>query len=135
MDRAIVFTTLVAIILIVGVGEEGVNTLANATVALLLSVFALVCLCALLLRRDRVPQEHYTAPTAILGLGVVVNVALLLYVLITDLQGLVAGTTSPRASTVVVCLVMLFVGLLLYVVNNAAQRRLDPERATSSERR
>ena len=135
MDRAIVFTTLVAIILIVGVGEEGVNTLASATVAFLLAVFALVCLCALLLRRDHVPQEHYTAPTAILALGVVVNVALLLYVLITDLQGLVAGTTSPRASTVVVCLVMLFVGLVLYFVNNVAQRRLDPQRPTSSERR
>ena len=78
--------------------------------------------------------EHYTAPTAILVLGVVVNVALLLYVLITDVQGLVGGTIPPRASTVVVCLIMLL-GLVLYFVNNVAQRRLDPERATSSERR
>ena len=132
---AIVFTTLVAVILIVGVGEEGVSTLANATVAFLLSVFALVCLCALLLRRDNVPQEHYTAPTVLLALGVVVNVALLLYVLITDIQGLVSGEVSPRASTVVVCLVMLLVGMVLYFVNGAAQRRLDPERASSSEQR
>ena len=44
---AIIFTTIIALIMIVGVGEAGVNTLANATVAFLLAVFALVCLCAL----------------------------------------------------------------------------------------
>jgi amino acid transporter len=126
---AIIFTTLVALLLIVGVGEEGVGTLANATVVFLLAVFALVCLCALVLRRDRVSQEHYTAPTAILGLGVVVNVALLLYVLVTDLQGLIGGTIEPRASVIVVCLVMLLVGAALYFVNNVAQRRLDPSRS------
>jgi amino acid transporter len=125
---AIVFTTIIALVLIVGVGESGVNTLASATVAFLLAVFALVCLCALVLRRDSVPQEHYTAPTAILFLGVVVNVALLLYVLITDLQGLLAGDTGLRESVVVVCLVMLLIGGGLYFVNNFAQRRLDPER-------
>ncbi|MDQ4127990.1 MAG: APC family permease [Actinomycetota bacterium] len=125
---AIVFTTIVALIMIVGVGEQGVNTLASATVAFLLAVFALVCLCALVLRRDSVPQEHYTAPTAILALGVVVNVALLLYVLITDLQGLVAGDVGVRESVLVVCLVMLLIGGGLYFVNNVAQRRLDPSR-------
>ena len=125
---AIVFTTIIALIMIVGVGEEGVNTLASATVAFLLAVFALVCLCALVLRRDSVPQEHYTAPTAILALGVVVNVALLLYVLITDLQGLLAGDTGLRESVVVVCLAMLVIGVGLYFVNNLAQRRLDPSR-------
>jgi APA family basic amino acid/polyamine antiporter len=123
---AIVFTTIIALILIVGVGESGVNTLASATVAFLLAVFALVCLCALVLRRDSVSQDHYTAPTAILGLGVVVNVALLLYVLITDLQGLVAGDVGFRESVTVVCLVMLVVGAGLYFANNLAQRRLDP---------
>ncbi|HEX5851150.1 MAG TPA: APC family permease [Rubrobacter sp.] len=125
---AIVFTTIIALILIVGVGETGVNTLASATVAFLLAVFALVCLCALVLRRDSVSQDHYTAPTAILGLGVVVNVALLLYVLITDIQGLVAGDVGLRESVSVVCLVMLVVGAGLYFANNLAQRRLDPSR-------
>ena len=127
---AIVFTTLVALLLTVGVGEEGVGTLANATVVFLLAVFALVCLCALVLRRDRVQGEHYTAPSAILALGVVVNVALLLYVVVTDLQGLFAGEIGVRESTVVVCLVMLAVGAALYFVNNVAQRRLDPSRST-----
>ena len=102
--------------------------MASATVAFLLAVFTLVCLCALVLRRDRVPQEHYTAPTVILLLGVAVNVALLLYVLITDLQGLIAGDIGPRESVLLVCLVMLLVGVGLYFVNNLAQRRLDASR-------
>ena len=126
---AIIFTTLIALILIVGVGEEGVGTLANATVVFLLAVFALVCLCGIILRRDAVEQEHYTAPTAILYLGVVVNVALLLYVLVTDIQDLAAGEIGVRESVVVVCVVMLLVGLALYFVNNVAQRRLDSNRA------
>jgi amino acid transporter len=122
---AIIFTTIIALILIVGVGEAGVNTLANATVAFLLAVFALVCICALVLRRDDVGHEHYTAPTALLVLGVVVNIALLLYVLGTDLQGLIAGDIGVRSSVILVCLAMLLVGLGLYFVNNLAQRRLD----------
>ena len=122
---AIVFTTLVALILIVGVGEEGVGTLANATVAFLLAIFALVCRCALVLRRDQVPQEHYTAPSVLLNLGVVVNVALLLYVLVTDLIGLIGGEVAARQSVILVCLVMLAVGLVLYVLNNLVQGRLE----------
>jgi basic amino acid/polyamine antiporter, APA family len=125
---AIVFTTIIALILIVGVGEQGVNTLASATVAFLLAVFTLVCVCALVLRRDSVPQEHYTAPTAILALGVVANAALLLYVLVTDIQGLASGDVTVRESVVVVCLVMLLIGVGLYFVNNVAQRRLDASR-------
>ncbi len=125
---AIVFTLVVALAMILGVGEDGVNTLANATVAFLLAVFALVCLCALILRRESVSHEHYTAPTAILGLGVFVNIALLLYVLVTDIQSLAAGDITWRESTVLVCVIMLVIGLGLYFVNNLAQRRLDPSR-------
>ncbi len=81
-----------------------------------------------MLRRDNLDHEHYTAPTALLVLGVVVNVALLLYVLGTDLQGLIAGDVTIRSSVILVCLVMLVVGLGLYFVNNLAQRRLDSSR-------
>ena len=130
---AIVFTTLVALLLIVAVGEEGVGTLANATVAFLLAVFALVCACALSLRRDSVPQAHYTAPTALLWVGVVVNTALLVYVLVTDVLALAAGTVEPRGSVVLVCLAMLAVGLVLYLINRGVQR-LEPGR-TAPERR
>ena len=66
----------------------------------------------------------------LLALGVIVNVALLLYVLVTDLQGLLGGEIPARESVVVVCLVMLAIGLALYFVNNVAQRRLDPSRGT-----
>ena len=130
---AIIFTLIVALAMILGVGEDGVNTLANATVAFLLAVFALVCLSALVLRRESVDHEHYTAPTAILGLGVVVNIALLLYVLVTDIQGLVAGDIAWRESTVLVCVIMLAVGLALYFINNQAQRRLDPSRGSGGQ--
>jgi hypothetical protein len=73
--------------------------------------------------------EHFTAPTALLVLGVVVNVALLLYVLVTDLQAPIGGETGAPQSVTVVCGVMLAIGLALYGVNNLAQRRLDRARA------
>lgn len=132
---AIIFTTIVALILIVGVGEAGVNTLASATVAFLLAIFALVCLCALVLRRDDMDHQHYTAPTVILVLGVLVNIALLLYVLGTDLQGLIAGDVGIRSSVILVCLAMLAVGLGLYFVNNLAQSRLDAARRRNGRER
>ena len=125
---AIVFTTIIALILIVGVGEEGVNTLASATVAFLLAVFALVCACALVLRRDDVDHEHYTAPTALLCLGVVVNVALVLYVLVTDIQDLLAGEIARPGERGRRVPVMLLIGVVLYFVNNLARRRLDSHR-------
>jgi hypothetical protein len=49
-------------------------------------------------------------------------------VLITDLQGLIAGDVGIRESVLVVCIVMLLIGVGLYFVNNVAQRRLDPSR-------
>jgi len=119
---AILFTTGVALLLMVGVGAEGVRTLANATVAFLLAIFALVCLCALRLRGDRVPQAHYTAPTTILGIGAAVNAALLLYVLGTDVVALSTGKISARQSVVLVCAAMLAVGLVLYFINKGLTR-------------
>ena len=124
---AILFTTGVALLLMVGVGAEGVGTLANATVAFLLAIFALVCLCALRLRGDRVPQAHYTAPTALLGVGVAVNAALFLYVLGADVVALSTGAIPARRSVVLVCSVMLAVGLVLYLVNGGLTR-LDAAR-------
>jgi hypothetical protein len=52
---AIIFTTLIALLLLVGVGAEGVGTFTNATVAFLLAI-ALVCWCGLTLRRDLVSR-------------------------------------------------------------------------------
>lgn len=129
---AIVFTAIISLLLIVGVGEEGVNTFANATVAFLLAIFALVCVCGLTLRRDRVAHEHYAAPTVLLGIGVVVNIALLAYVLVSDLQALVSRRIAPLESTTVVCGVMMAIGLVLFLVNTVAQRRLDATQRAAS---
>lgn len=120
---ATLFVTAVVLLLVVTVGEAGVTTLANATVVFVLTNFALVCGCALKLRRDRVLHTHFTAPAALLALGVVVNVALLAYVLVGDLRDLLGGALEPRQSVVVVCLAMLAVGTALYAVNRWAGRR------------
>jgi amino acid transporter len=120
---AIIVTTVITLVLLVAVGEAGVSTLASATVVFLLAVFSFVCLCALLLRRDLVQHEHYIAPKIMLGLGVIVNLALLAYVVFNDLRDLAAGDLNWNDSTVVVCGILLAVGLVLFLVNTAANSR------------
>ncbi|MFE3452858.1 APC family permease [Nonomuraea sp. NPDC059194] len=66
---AIVFTVGIAAAL-VSTGEIG--PLADTTVLLLLCVFALVNICVLVLRKDRVEHEHFVAPTWMPALGAVV---------------------------------------------------------------
>jgi amino acid transporter len=71
---AILFTTALA----AGLLASGtVTDLADTTVLLLLAVFAVVNLCALVLRRDTVTHEHFRAPTPILVLGLAVSLAML----------------------------------------------------------
>jgi amino acid transporter len=123
---AIIATTLISIVILVIIGEGGVDTLASATVAFLLAVFSMVCFCGTVLRRDDVDHDHYRAPIALLWLGVVVNLALLGYVVFEDLKGLIAGEIPALESTSVVCGVLIAVGLVLYFVNNIGQRKLDP---------
>src|SRR3712207_7957125 len=55
--RSIV-TTAVVLVIMLTVGEGGVDTLANATVQFLLAVFTVVCACGLILRRDARSEEH-----------------------------------------------------------------------------
>ena len=122
---AIIATTAVVLVIMLTVGENGVATLANATVAFLLAVFTIVCVCGLVLRRDDVDHEHYRAPTALLGVGVVVNLALFGYVVVSDLRDLARGDLETLESTTVVCGILLAVGLLLYVANSITRRRVD----------
>ena len=122
---AIVATTIVVLAIMLTVGEGGVTTLANATVAFLLAVFTIVCVCGLVLRRDDVEHEHYQAPKALLALGVVVNLALFGYVVINDIIDLANGDLAVLESATVVCGILLAVGLVLYVLNNLNGRRLD----------
>jgi amino acid transporter len=123
---AIIVTTIVALALMITVGEKGVGTLAGATVSFLLAVFSMVCLCGLVLRRDSVEHEHYRAPTFMLALGIVVNLALLAYVVKEDVQALVDGDLETLESTTVVCGLLIVVGLVLFVVNAATQSKIDP---------
>ncbi len=122
---AIIATTAVVLVIMLAVGEGGVSTLANATVQFLLAVFTVVCVCGLVLRRDGVDHDHYQAPTALLGLGVVVNLALFGYVVVTDLRDLAQGDLELLESSTVVCGILLAVGLVLYVVNNLTRAKLD----------
>lgn len=124
---AIIFTTAIALVLMVTVGVEGVDVLATATVIFLLAVFTMVCLCGLILRRDTVEHEHYQAPTFLLGLGIAVNLALLAYTVFEDIKALVNDELDgPLYSTTVVCGLLIAVGLVLFVINTATQRKLDP---------
>ena len=71
---AIALTTLLAAVL---VASGDLSTLADMTVLLLLVVFAIVNICVLVLRRDRVEHRHFHAPSALPVIGAIVSVALM----------------------------------------------------------
>ena len=102
---AILFTTAIVLVLLV---TADVEKLANVTVLFLITVYGLVCAAALVLRRNKVDHEHYTAPTAVLYAGVLFNIALLGY----------TAFTEPEA--LLYCGAMLLVGGALYVTNKLA---------------
>jgi amino acid transporter len=71
---AIVFTTALCMVLI-AIGT--LESLADTTVTLLLSVFILVNVSVLVLRRDGVPHRHFVAPTFLPVIGAVICAVLL----------------------------------------------------------
>jgi basic amino acid/polyamine antiporter, APA family len=71
---AIVFTTLIAFLLIV---TGDLSTLADMTVLLLLLVFAVVNASVLILRRDPVDHDHFRIPTWIPIGGFVISFAVM----------------------------------------------------------
>jgi amino acid transporter len=72
----IVFTTALSILLILTTGDlEG---LSDTTVLLLTSVFLLVNIAVLVLRRDRVGHSHFKAPTVLPLIGAAVGLVFLL---------------------------------------------------------
>ncbi|GAA0809961.1 APC family permease [Spirilliplanes yamanashiensis] len=73
---AIAFTTGLAILLLITVSD--LSDLSDTTVLLLTGVFLLVNVSALVLRRDAVEHEHFTAPTAALVAGAIVSFVFLL---------------------------------------------------------
>jgi basic amino acid/polyamine antiporter, APA family len=99
---AIVFTTLIAVVLI---STGDLATLADTTVLLLLFVFTIVNIAVLTLRRETVEHEHFTAPSVFPVIGAIVSVALIVDTALDDLS------TFARAGGLVA------LGALLWLVN------------------
>jgi len=118
---SIVFTSLVALALIITVGrnEDALSTLSSTTVVLLLSAFVIVNVSVLVLRRDRVEHEHFTTPNVFPILGILVSGALLVYTAISDIA--VFGLAA----------LLIGLGVVLYAVNVFAKRSLDRENPES----
>jgi basic amino acid/polyamine antiporter, APA family len=102
---AIVLTTAIAVVLI---ATGDLSTLADTTVVLLLSVFTIVNIAMLVLRRDRVEHEHFHAPSVFPVLGALISVALLV------------DTALDDASVFLRAALLLAVGAALWVVNRLA---------------
>ncbi|MFC5750246.1 APC family permease [Actinomadura rugatobispora] len=107
---AIAFTVTIAVVL-VSTGDVG--GLADTTVLLLLCVFALVNVCVLVLRRERVEHAHFRAPTWMPVVGAVS--CLFLTLPITGRE----GEVYLRAA------ILLAVGLVLWGVNRLVVGRVD----------
>jgi basic amino acid/polyamine antiporter, APA family len=111
---AIAFTTLLAMVL---VSTGDLSTLADMTVLLLLTVFALVNVSVLVLRRGAVDHDHYRAPTVLPVVGAVISIA----VMFTK-----EGDVFLRAG------LLLLLGVVFWLVNLAALRRPGARRPSSS---
>ncbi|MGH2821255.1 MAG: amino acid permease, partial [Actinomycetota bacterium] len=105
---AIAFTTAIGVVLISTTGDLGI--LADTTVLLLLTVFAFVNVAVLALRRDRVDEAHFRAPSVFPVLGAGISIVL-------ALQTLLSESGRPilvRAG------VILLLGLVLWAINRLA---------------
>ncbi|WP_406280287.1 APC family permease [Nocardia sp. NBC_00881] len=107
---AIVFTTLLALGLIVFVGE--VPELGGTTALLLLAVFTVVNIAVLVLRRDHVTHEHFHTPTALPVLGAL------------TCGFLVTPFTDRNIEQYVIAGVLLAIGIALCGVNYLAIRSM-----------
>ena len=99
---AIFFTTLLATALIM---TGDLSSLADTTVILLLGVFVIVNITVLVLRRDRVDHDHFTAPTVVPVLGGMVALYLLY------------DKFSDDSEVFVRALLLLALGAVLWAVN------------------
>ncbi|WP_274629510.1 APC family permease [Arvimicrobium flavum] len=106
---AIAFTTLLAFGLITFVGT--VPQLGGTTALLLLCVFTVVNVAVLVLRKDKVPHEHFTAPTALPVLGAICC------------GFLVGPWTGRNPEQYVIAGVLLAIGVVLWLVTVMINRR------------
>jgi len=113
---AILFTSLLAAGLLV-TGELG--SLADTTVLLLL-VFAVVNVCVLILRKDRVKGEYFKAPTIMPVIGFIVSLALL---------------TTKEPESLARAGLLLIIGAILYLINWFGHGRHQPDLNTREMKR
>jgi basic amino acid/polyamine antiporter, APA family len=107
---AIAFTTLLAAILI---ATGDLSELADTTVLLLLLVFTVVNVTVLVLRRDPVEHEHFTAPSILPVLGALVSLAL------------IVDTATDDTEVFVRAGLLLLLGAVLWVVNRLLTGPVD----------
>jgi basic amino acid/polyamine antiporter, APA family len=112
---AILFTTVIAAALI---ATGDLATLADTTVLLLLFVFIIVNIAVLVLRRESVEHEHFTAPSIFPVLGAIVSLWLILHTALDDIS------TFARAGGLVA------LGAVLWLVNRLVEgphEEVEPE--------
>lgn len=103
---SILFTTAIAVALVVTAGEDGVRKLGGTTALLLLCVFTGVNIACLVLRREKVEHAHFRAPPGTPVLGAIFCGYLALPVL-----------SGRPASDYAISLALLGVGIVLWGVN------------------
>ncbi|WP_067658819.1 APC family permease [Nocardia harenae] len=113
---AIVFTTILALALILFVGQ--VPELGGTTALLLLAVFTIVNVAVLVLRRDPVEHKHFRTPTFLPVIGAL------------TCGFLVTPFTDRNPEQYLIAGILLGVGALLWAVNQLALRRQEKPAAT-----
>jgi amino acid transporter len=119
---SIIFTTLISFALISYVSLDSdsdvVSALGGTTSLLLLAVFTIVNIAVLVLRRDRIPEDHFRAPPGLPVVGAVASLYLVLPFSGRDaIQYELAG-------------LLLLLGLVLYGITLLLNRRLGVKKAT-----
>jgi amino acid transporter len=115
---SILFTTAIAVGLVVMAGEDGVKKLGGTTALLLLCVFTGVNIACLVLRRQRVEHAHFRAPAGAPLLGAVFCAYLAL-----------PGLSGRSASDYAIAIILLGIGIVLWGVNRwwVGQVEFSPE--------
>jgi amino acid transporter len=114
----IVFSTILAVVLVLSVryvlAEGTIAALGGTTALLLLTVFGLVNISVLVLRKDKVDVRHFRTPTALAVIGAITSFALISPIAQPTQNYVIAGG-------------LLVVGLVLYVItwfyNSAVKAR------------